>query len=356
MNIFFGIVKNNKLYIVLLIFIIFVNAVMLLDKAGEGKIETASQNMESSQKVGIGLFVEQDINVRKEKIERLAFEKPLLYLFLAMFNLMIFFVIFVGILLDIYFLRRFFKKIQVKIRIMPQLFPRWKFSDIFRVIIVFTSFGYLFMILEGFAVKFPPIFYNDNFRMVFNTALVNIAGISVVVYFVTKKYGHGIREIGITFKNFFPGIFYAIVGYAAIIPVVTAILIITFFVTKLIGYQAPTQEIVQVFIREKSAGVLGLSACFAAVFGPIAEEIFFRGFVYPAVRERIGVFWAVASTSIIFSFLHTHIVGFLPIMVLGLLLAYLYEKTGSLIPSIMVHVMHNLSMVILVFLVRYSGI
>jgi membrane protease YdiL (CAAX protease family) len=48
-------------------------------------------------------------------------------------------------------------------------------------------------------------------------------------------------------------------------------------------------------------------------------------------------------------------VGFLPIMALGLLLTYLYEKTGSLVSSMAVHIMHNVAMVILVFLARNIG-
>jgi membrane protease YdiL (CAAX protease family) len=39
-------------------------------------------------------------------------------------------------------------------------------------------------------------------------------------------------------------------------------------------------------------------------------------------------------------------------MILGILLAYLYEKTGSLVPSITVHITHNLASLFMVFLVK----
>jgi membrane protease YdiL (CAAX protease family) len=42
-------------------------------------------------------------------------------------------------------------------------------------------------------------------------------------------------------------------------------------------------------------------------------------------------------------------------MILGLLLTYLYERTGTLVSSITVHIIHNLSMVFLVFLVKQAG-
>ena len=61
-------------------------------------------------------------------------------------------------------------------------------------------------------------------------------------------------------------------------------------------------------------------------------------------------------TAGLFAALHAHIVGFFPIMVLGMLLAYIYEKTGTLVSSVTVHMIHNLSMVFLVFLVKQIGI
>jgi membrane protease YdiL (CAAX protease family) len=61
-------------------------------------------------------------------------------------------------------------------------------------------------------------------------------------------------------------------------------------------------------------------------------------------------------TSAVFASLHAHWVGFLPILALGLLLVYLFEKTGSLVPSMVVHMMHNVGMVVLVFVVRSIGV
>jgi uncharacterized protein len=70
------------------------------------------------------------------------------------------------------------------------------------------------------------------------------------------------------------------------------------------------------------------------------------------LKKTIGVFWAALFTSCVFSVLHAHVVGFLPIMALGLLLIYIYEKTGTLVAPITVHIMHNAGMVFLVFLIK----
>ena len=77
--------------------------------------------------------------------------------------------------------------------------------------------------------------------------------------------------------------------------------------------------------------------------------------MYSAVKKYVGYFWSLLFTSLVFASLHANIVGLVPIMVIGIALAYLYEKTGSLVPSITVHIIHNLSMVGLVFLVKQVG-
>jgi len=361
--------RNNRIYVYLFIFVALINLLVFAGwmaerhgKAGQaemtsGEVRPASEQAaaEQAEPAGTTLFNDDDVKARQAKLEELASEKPLLYLFIGLFNLTILFFILLGVILDVYLIIRLIRRDPVRIRITGREEPRWVIGDIFRVVLIFLSFGYAFVIAQSFAARQLPILYNENFRMVFNTAMMNIVGIGVILYFVLKKYGQDLNAIGLTFKKIPRGIFYAAAGYIAIIPVIIGIMIATYYAAKLFEYRPPVQPIVEVFMEEKETSVLLLSAVFAAVFGPFAEEVFFRGFMYPAIRKKIGVFGGMLVTSAVFSFLHTHLVGFLPILVLGMLLAYLYEKTGSLLPSIFVHITHNLGMVALVFLMRYVG-
>lgn len=358
-----GIIGRNRLYVLLVAFILFVNllvfVVWIADKSGKtGPLDesgTAGVSSEQAEVREKTLLEEDDIQVRQEKIEALAEEDPLLYIFLGVFNLMILFVIVLGVGLDVYLLIRWVRKDPLHIRMVEGTHPLWTIGDVIRVIIIFLASGYAFVILQSFFSRVIPAFNNENFRMIFNTAVMNVVGISVILYFIVKKYHQDIKEAGLTLKKFSTGVFYAITGYMALLPILVIILVITFFVTRFLEYKPPVQPIVEVFIKEKGTSMLWFSAVFAAVFGPIAEEIFFRGFMYNAVKKKTGIFWAVIITSAIFSLLHAHIVGFFPIFALGVLLAYLYEKTGSLVPSMAVHITHNLGMVILVFLMKGIG-
>lgn len=74
---------------------------------------------------------------------------------------------------------------------------------------------------------------------------------------------------------------------------------------------------------------------------PVGEEAFFRGFVYGTLR-RWGLVPAVALSSLYFGAVHQQIVHFLPIFALGVVLALLYERTGSIVASIAVHAINNL--------------
>ena len=105
-------------------------------------------------------------------------------------------------------------------------------------------------------------------------------------------------------------------------------------------------------MEEKSSGMLLFLTLFVSMFGPVIEEMFFRGFMYSAIKKHLGFLGAAFLSASIFSILHTNIVGFLPIMALGVLLAYLYEKTGSLVAPMAVHILHNSIIVAFVFFIK----
>jgi membrane protease YdiL (CAAX protease family) len=79
-----------------------------------------------------------------------------------------------------------------------------------------------------------------------------------------------------------------------------------------------------------------------AVSAPIVEETFFRGILYGALRRRFGVAAGVIFSAAIFASLHPQVpLGFLPIFVIGALLAGLYEWRRSLLPGMVFHAVNN---------------
>jgi membrane protease YdiL (CAAX protease family) len=77
------------------------------------------------------------------------------------------------------------------------------------------------------------------------------------------------------------------------------------------------------------------------VFGPILEEILFRGIIFNKLRQEMPVVLAALIQAIIFGIMHGNPLQFLYTVVLGLIMAYVYVKTDSLWLSIVVHVIYN---------------
>ncbi|WP_285824910.1 CPBP family intramembrane glutamic endopeptidase [Schaedlerella arabinosiphila] len=80
---------------------------------------------------------------------------------------------------------------------------------------------------------------------------------------------------------------------------------------------------------------------------PVSEELLFRGLLFRRCRALMGFFPAALSISILFGFSHGNLVQFLYAMGLGMLLAYVCEKYGSLKAAILLHVTANLTSLIM---------
>ena len=79
-----------------------------------------------------------------------------------------------------------------------------------------------------------------------------------------------------------------------------------------------------------------------AVWTPVAEEVFFRGFVLKGLFNRWGFAPALIISAAVFSALHLAPALLLPVFVTGLLLGFLYLRTGSVWPCVAVHACQNL--------------
>jgi uncharacterized protein len=80
---------------------------------------------------------------------------------------------------------------------------------------------------------------------------------------------------------------------------------------------------------------------------PVAEEFFFRGFFYRALRSRYTVLAAAAIDGALFGIIHFDFSGadalliLPPLAALGFMFCLVYERTGSLYPVIALHAVNN---------------
>lgn len=88
-----------------------------------------------------------------------------------------------------------------------------------------------------------------------------------------------------------------------------------------------------------------LTGVLIVVASPVSEEIFFRGFAFAGLRRRLPLWPAAVISGILFGLPHytgPDSVGVVPqLAVFGIVLAWLYERTGSLWPPIFLHMVNN---------------
>ena len=82
-------------------------------------------------------------------------------------------------------------------------------------------------------------------------------------------------------------------------------------------------------------------AAITIVLAPVAEEILFRGILYPWIKQAGFPQLALWVSALIFAAVHANMMTFLPLAVLALALTYLYEKTDNLLAPITAHAVFN---------------
>lgn len=101
--------------------------------------------------------------------------------------------------------------------------------------------------------------------------------------------------------------------------------------------------------------LLPLVGIATVLVAPLAEETFFRGFMFTGLR-RYGFFWAALASGLLFSAAHINPGGLVPLALVGMLFAWSYARSGSLWTSIYAHLTFNLvSFVALTAIVQSGG-
>jgi membrane protease YdiL (CAAX protease family) len=90
-------------------------------------------------------------------------------------------------------------------------------------------------------------------------------------------------------------------------------------------------------------GPVPMQVLLIVIAAPISEEVCFRGMLFGGLRERMPRLAAALVSGLVFGALHAATgVSTVPVLVgFGFILALLYEKTGSIVPGIVLHMLNN---------------
>ncbi|MFH1867866.1 MAG: CPBP family intramembrane glutamic endopeptidase [Candidatus Omnitrophota bacterium] len=340
------IINKNRLYSCMAVFIILIQAAALMTGNSEDISEEKRSLSSDELKEQMELRQEAFRQIIK-KDQRLAANMG----FLSLFMIIIF-------ITGIVFLADYInKRKRYNIELIPKTLdappPLWSPGDVLKVIILILFFSQIFFIFAAFLDK---IFYNRSMDkrsgIIASTVFTDILIFMLVLKVVMEKYRQSIAALGISFKSFLRNIGIALYSYIGFLPVLAVIFVTILTAAKVFNYSPPPQPIYELIFEEKRVFLLLMISIMISMVGPFIEEVFFRGFLYAALRRRLSASLSIFISAFFFSLLHANLLGFFPILALGMFLAYLREKTNSLIPSIAVHILHNTALTCMMFFVR----
>ncbi len=181
--------------------------------------------------------------------------------------------------------------------------------------------------------------------------LMVLAGVAVMMRRVKASAGRKLSTLGLrTGGRLGPLVCGGIAGYSVYLLVIMVAAVLAH------GSSLACLDPLQLGVRllgHQSATSIAIYLMLLGVIGPVAEELIFRGFMYPALRRYLTPFPAVIIGAAVFASLHLSSAGVMQIAGLGIVLAILYERSRSVIPCIACHALNNVLVFCVILLLSY---
>lgn len=185
-------------------------------------------------------------------------------------------------------------------------------------------------------------------------ALATLLGAGVVVLGARAQPGGPWVSLGLVRHSGRSPLSLAVCAWLAAFPALWFITMANQQVMGWIGLDSDPQDVVRIFSQDPSARTDPMVWLTVAAVIPLGEEVLFRGALQGGLRRLMPAWGAMALSAFVFSLSH-EVSAILPVAALGLLLAWLYERTGSLVVPIAVHCLHNGMQLLLMALLPESA-
>lgn len=117
------------------------------------------------------------------------------------------------------------------------------------------------------------------------------------------------------------------------------------------GKIAQSQDVLNLFHLADDSLAQIILIIFICLIAPLTEEMLFRAFLYPPLKRICGRTWGIILTGAIFALVHMNIWTFVPLCVGGIGFAWLYDRYGNLWVNFCAHVVWNVIVLVLYFIV-----
>lgn len=211
----------------------------------------------------------------------------------------------------------------------------WKISETIKVFLVTQVSVALLYLFTG--LTFDIDFGNPYFNLIF-VSISSIVLLLAVVYFVKNKYKLPIKvALNLRLLKAFNLLLYMLIG-------ISMAVILKVLIPKFSTAHSFTSQ----FVTTNLAFAI---AIFDAIFiSPVCEEIYWRGFVYPAVKKRFSLTVTILIVSLLVTLVHIPELGgvwssLTKVLLGNLILTLLRYRTNSTLSCIITHTAYNATMI-----------
>lgn len=220
---------------------------------------------------------------------------------------------------------------------MSNLLVRWQLRDVFVIYFLRLAIG---LLLVQFV--FPATWTASTVIIELTDRLV----VLLLIYVVVKRCGSSWRELGITREHLLTNILWGLL--VGLVLLFVSLYSERMFTTMLL--LTPTQHpLVTLVEASHSWQELLVPLFLAGVAAPITEELLYRMFTFLPLTKRFGLLVGVLGSAFIFAIMHFNLFWLTEIIIVGIGLALLYFRTGSLISAIVAHSFINSSKILLIY-------
>lgn len=222
----------------------------------------------------------------------------------------------------------------------------WRMEDLIIVFFVSAAFSQAaLMHLDG------------NFRTLLGVdSVAKIIAVLVMLVLIERRGQEPRQTLGLDLRG---GLRVYLRSFACFFVFLPFLFAINYIWQQLLGHvqgesYEGSQEVVSQLVQTETGYMVTQIIVAAVVIAPIAEEMFFRGFLYGFLRKHVRPSIAMIFVGVLFGMFHMPLAVMLPTGLLGAFFCYLYERTGRLTVPILIHAFYNLTQILLIMSYRIS--
>ena len=191
--------------------------------------------------------------------------------------------------------------------------------------------------------------FRDNMIM----SIGAVVTIAAMMFLAHVHFARRLKGFGLNIRTIVKDFFMAFFNLLAVWPLILAAVTVTIFFAKLFSdqdYQMQQHQQLEMITEYPQLPLRIMIVFVAVVIAPLLEEMMFRGFIQTTIRSffntRNSAWLAIAASSVFFAMMHADPGHWPSLFILGVCLGYSYEKSGSLLRPIFIHLFFNATSII----------